>query len=85
MAPETGLVTIHRRRLEAAMAEGGQEAYDACVASLQQEWADESTPWEAAANFHLDDVIDPATTRDVVVRSLELAWGNRGRVAGSRP
>jgi len=85
MAPDTGVVTINRRRLEQAMAEGGQEAYDACLASLEQEWANESTPWESAAHFHLDDIIEPATTRDFVARGIEIAWGSRDRVARRKP
>jgi acetyl-CoA carboxylase carboxyltransferase component len=81
MAPETGVATIHRRRLDQAMAEGGQSSYDELLASLEQEWVDESAPWESAAHFHLDDVIEPGETRRVVQRSFEIAWGSRSRVA----
>jgi acetyl-CoA carboxylase carboxyltransferase component len=81
MAPETGVVTVHRRQLEDAMAEGGQAGFDAALASIEREWADESTPWESAAHFHLDDVILPSETRSVVIRSFEIAWGSRPRVA----
>ncbi len=81
MAPDTGLITINRRKLEKAMAEGGQAAYDALLHTLEQEWADECAPWESAANFHLDDVIDPAETRKVIARSIEIAWGGRPFVA----
>ncbi|MGB3411773.1 MAG: carboxyl transferase domain-containing protein [Microthrixaceae bacterium] len=81
MAADTGVVTINRRRLERAMAEGGQEAYDECLISLEQEWANESTPWESAAHFHLDDIIEPGTTRDFVARGIEIGWGSRNYVA----
>jgi methylmalonyl-CoA decarboxylase subunit alpha len=37
----------------------------------------ESEPWEAAAHLALDDVIEPAATRDVIARALDLAWGSR--------
>ncbi len=77
MAPETGLITINRRRLETAMETGGKQGYDECLASLEQEWADASTPWESAAHFHLDDIIEPAQTRDVIARAIEVAWGSR--------
>jgi len=77
MAPDTGLLTVNRRKLEKARAEGGQEAYDAMLQGLEQEWADECAPWESAANFHLDDVIDPAETRATIARSIEIAWGAR--------
>lgn len=85
MAPETGLSIVHRRRLEAAAEEGGDQARDALIAELMHEWADESAPWESAANFHLDDVIAPADTRQVLIRAIEVAWGSRGRVAGAEP
>lgn len=81
MAAETGMATIHRRRLERELSDSGQLAHDELLASLEQEWADESTPWESAAHFHLDDIIDPAETRRIVIRSFELAWGSRGRIA----
>lgn len=84
MAPETGMATIHRRRLERAFGDGGQRAYEELLASLEQEWADESTPWESAAHFHLDDIIEPGDTRRVVTRSFEIAWGSRERVAVRR-
>ena len=81
MAPDTGLITINRRKLDTAMAEGGQEAYDKLLKTLQQEWENECAPWESAANFHIDDVIEPSTTRAVIARSIELAWGGRHYVA----
>lgn len=37
-----------------------------------------STPWRAAGLHHLDDVIRPADTRRVLIRSLELARGTDG-------
>ena len=87
MAPETGLSIVHRRAMDKAFEEGGDEARDALTAELMQEWLNESAPWESAANFHLDDVIAPSETRDVIKRAIEVAWGSRPRVAvpeGSR-
>ncbi len=81
MAPETGLSIVHKRRLDAAYESGGKAARDAVMAQAMAEWADESKPYESAANFYLDDVIDPAQTRDVVRRAIEVAWGSRNRVA----
>jgi acetyl-CoA carboxylase carboxyltransferase component len=37
----------------------------------------DSEPWEAAAHLSLDDIIEPAATRDVIARALEVAWGSR--------
>lgn len=77
MAPDAGIRTVHRRRMEKVLADEGPAARDALVAELTAEWIAESEPWEAAAHLSLDDVIDPADTRDVVARALDLAWGSR--------
>jgi acetyl-CoA carboxylase carboxyltransferase component len=81
MAPETGVRTVYRRRLDALEAEQGVEARDALAAELEAEWAAESQPWEAAANIILDDVIDPRQTRAVIAQAITLAWGSRERVS----
>lgn len=81
MAPETALSIVHRRELDAAFERGGAQARDELITKLMREWADESAPWESAAHFHVDDVIAPSETRDVLIRAIEIAWGNRGRVA----
>jgi len=79
MAPEAGIRTVYRRRMEAVMAAEGPAARDALVAELMADWMAESEPWEAAAHLSLDDVIEPGATRNVVARALEVAWGNRDR------
>ena len=75
MAPETGVRTVYRRRLEKLAAEEGDAAADALAAELYREWTTESEPWEAAAHLSLDDVIEPAETRRVIAESLAIAWG----------
>jgi acetyl-CoA carboxylase carboxyltransferase component len=75
MAPETGIRTIHRRRLEKVLADEGPEAHAALVAELTDEWTSEAEPWEAAAHLSLDDVIEPARTRDVIAASIDIALG----------
>ncbi|MEE8601425.1 acyl-CoA carboxylase subunit beta [Euzebya tangerina] len=80
MAPDTGIVTVNRRRLEAAEAEGGIEARRALEAELSAYWADESEPWEAAAHTYVDDIIDPRDTRKVILTGIEFGWGDRDRV-----
>ena len=80
MAPDTGVQTVYRRRLDKVLAEDGREAHDDLVATLEAEWAAESEPWEAAANIILDDVIQPEETRDMIVRGIEYAWGSGQRV-----
>ena len=80
MAPDTGVRTVYRRRLEQVLAEEGKEAHDALVAELELEWAAESEPWEAAANIILDDVIEPADTRARIAMGLDYAWPTGERV-----
>jgi acetyl-CoA carboxylase carboxyltransferase component len=80
MAPETGVRTVYRRRLESVLEDDGQEAHDALVSELETEWAAESEPWEAARNVILDDVIDPRRTRETIAEGIEFAWGSAPRV-----
>jgi acetyl-CoA carboxylase carboxyltransferase component len=77
MAPETGIRTIHRRRLEKVLIEQGPEAHDTLIAELTAEWSSDAEPWEAAAHLSLDDVIEPAATRDVIATSIDIALGGR--------
>jgi acetyl-CoA carboxylase carboxyltransferase component len=84
MAPETGVRTVHRRRLEQVRAEQGKEAEDALAAELTAEWAHESEPWEAAAHFFVDDVIDPRRTREALVAGFDYAWGSGPRLSSVR-
>ncbi len=73
MAPETGVRTVNRRRLETVLAEQGPDAHAALVEELTAEWISEAEPWEAAAHLSLDDVIEPAETRRVVAAALSVA------------
>jgi acetyl-CoA carboxylase carboxyltransferase component len=84
MAPETGIRTVYKRRLEEAREEGGKEAEDELAAALTADWEHESEPWEAAAHFFVDDVIDPRRTREAVATGIEFAWGSGPRIAAGR-
>lgn len=85
MAPDTGIRTVYRRRLDEVLESEGKEAHDALAAELEAEWATEAEPWEAAANIILDDVIEPETTREKIAAGIEFAWpsGPRVTAAGS--
>ncbi|GAM97759.1 acetyl-coenzyme A carboxyl transferase alpha chain [alpha proteobacterium U9-1i] len=86
MAPDTGVQTVYRRKLEQVRAEQGDAAADELAAVMVAEWTTESEPWEAAAHLALDDVIAPAQTRRVIAESLAIAWGERpARVARPWP
>jgi acetyl-CoA carboxylase carboxyltransferase component len=80
MAPDTGVRTVYRRRLERVLEEEGREAHDTLVAELEAEWAAQAAPWEAAANIILDDVIQPEDTRRTIAMGIDYAWGSRPRV-----
>jgi acetyl-CoA carboxylase carboxyltransferase component len=83
MAPEAGVQTVYRRRLDLVAEQQGSQAAQQLTAELTQEWVTESEPWEAAAHLSLDDVIEPAQTRAVIAASLDVAWGDRAvRVTG---
>lgn len=83
MAPEAGVQTVYRRRLDQESQTNGSQAAQKMAADLIQEWVTESEPWEAAAHLSLDDVIEPAQTRAVIATSLDIAWGDRAsRVTG---
>jgi propionyl-CoA carboxylase beta chain len=84
MAPETGIRTIYRRRLEQVREEEGAEAYAALVAELTSQWERESEPWEAAARLYLDDVIDPRQTRQAIATGIDFAWGSGPRLSTER-
>lgn len=81
MAPDAGVKTVNRRRLEEAEATGGAEARLAMEAELTAYWMDESAPWEAAAHTYLDDIIDPVATRSVILTGIEFGWGAGARVS----
>jgi acetyl-CoA carboxylase carboxyltransferase component len=80
MAPDTGVVTVNRRRLEAAEAEHGPQARRELEEELTAHWIDESAPWEAAAHTYVDDIIDPRRTREVLLTGIDFGWGDRDRV-----
>lgn len=80
MAPETGVRTIYRRKLDEAFKAGGAKARDELASRLEVEWTAESEPWEAAAHLSIDDVIEPAHTRDILMQALTFAWGDTPRV-----
>jgi acetyl-CoA carboxylase carboxyltransferase component len=72
MGPEGAVEIVYRRDLEAA----------ADPAARRRELVDEYTeryanPYAAAERGYVDDVIDPAETRRVLVRSLALLTSKR--------
>lgn len=81
MAPEAGVRTVHRSQLEQEERLNGAAAREALFVRLLDEWSHDSEPWEAAAHFYLDDIIDPRDTREVVGRAIRFTWGNGPRIS----
>lgn len=72
MAPEVAANVVHAAKIAAS--EDPEQARSEAVEAMRLG----SAPWQAAAMGYLDDVIDPRDTREVILRSLELARGGSG-------
>ncbi len=67
MGPEAAAPIIYRRELEQA------EDPDKLLSKIVQEYREkDAIPYRAAEHLHIDDVIDPATTRPRLIQSLEM-------------
>ncbi|HEV7888377.1 MAG TPA: acyl-CoA carboxylase subunit beta, partial [Acidimicrobiales bacterium] len=77
MGPQGAVEIVYRRELaEAATAD--PEAAAARRAELVDEYTDRyANPYQAAERGFVDDVIDPADTRPVLIRSLEMLRSKR--------
>lgn len=73
MAPEAGVRIAFGHELAEPGADA--EALAARHAELVRQWDESGAPWEAAGMAYIDDVIDPAETREKVYRALEIALG----------
>ncbi|MDQ3575183.1 MAG: methylmalonyl-CoA carboxyltransferase, partial [Actinomycetota bacterium] len=72
MRPQAVVEVLHRRELAEAV------DHDARKAELVSEYAEAHVnPYVAAERGYVDDVIDPAHTRDVLVRGLALLRSKR--------
>ena len=67
VGPEPGVRVAYRREWQAA------EDRDAFVAHYADQIRRDSRPWKGAELAYLDDVIDPAATRPVLVAALRVA------------
>lgn len=73
MAPEVAANVVYAAKLAAAA--DPEKARAKAVAAMRLAGA----PWRAAGLAYLDDVIEPARTREVIIKSIDLAWGGRPR------
>lgn len=77
MAADNAVHVVHHRRLQAARAEGGEEAARALAAELEREMHSAFAPWRAASQSFLHDVIRPQDTRQAVIDGLFVGTGYR--------
>jgi propionyl-CoA carboxylase beta chain len=73
MGPEGAVNILYRREL----AEAGERAAEARAEKIAEYRAKFSNPWIAAERGFLDAVIEPRTTRPVLIRSLRQLSGKR--------
>jgi len=72
MGPQGAVEVIYRREIASASDPAARRA------ELVEEYTDRfANPYLAAERGYVDDVIDPAETRQVLVRSLELLISKR--------
>jgi len=76
MGPEGAVNILFRKQLAAALAES-QQTHDALRAELVAGVRSQIDPYLSARMGYVDDIIDPAATREAIVRGLELSAGKR--------
>jgi acetyl-CoA carboxylase carboxyltransferase component len=79
MDPETGVNVVHGAELGAL----APEERSARRKQLMAQWELDTLPYGAAGRHLIHEVIDPADTRDVIIRFLEIARSRTG-VGGHR-
>ena len=68
MGPEGAAPIIFRKELEAA--DNPEELLQQKIKEYREEFAN---PYRSAEHLHIDDVIDPAETRPMLIKALEMA------------
>ena len=67
MGPEGAVPIIFRKELEKAA--NPEELLQQKIAEYREQFAN---PYRAAADLHADDIIDPAETRPIFIKALEV-------------
>src|SRR6202035_4555554 len=70
MAPSTGAMVVHKRRLDQVRAAEGDEAYRALAAELAEEMNRGSEAWRPAGRAAIHAVIEPAQTRRAIIDGI---------------
>jgi acetyl-CoA carboxylase carboxyltransferase component len=71
MGPEAGVELVHGKEIASAADPVKRRA------EIMEKLQVQSSAWEAAAMGLIDDVIDPAETREVIIRSLHKTRSSR--------
>ena len=75
MGPDAAVNVIHKRRLSESPDADGERS--ALIDEYRQAFAN---PYLAAERGYIDDVIDPATTRSVLIKALESLQNKRDSI-----
>ena len=67
MGPEGAAPIIYRKELEKA--DNPEELLQQKIAEYREQFAN---PYRAAGDLHIDDIIDPAETRPILIKALEV-------------
>ncbi len=70
--PEIGVELVHGSKIAQSQAPEAERK------RLLKEWAIDCTPWAAAEQHYLDDIIDPRDTRKFLAEALDIVVGKRG-------
>jgi acetyl-CoA carboxylase carboxyltransferase component len=73
MGPEGAVNIIGRKALTEAREQGGPDAENALRAQMEARFRKVIDPYLAASYAYVDDIIDPADTRAVLAKGLELS------------
>ncbi len=72
MGPEGAVNIIGRRALSEALAQGGPEAMNALREKMLNDFRKVIDPYLAASYGYVDEILDPADTRQAIANALEL-------------
>jgi acetyl-CoA carboxylase carboxyltransferase component len=79
MGPQGAVEILHRREIAEA------DDADAVRAELAADYVEHhANPWIAAERGYVDDVIEPAETRDVLIRGLAMLRSKRAEPASRK-
>lgn len=73
--PEVGINVVYRREIEKAKNQKAKRK------ELLESWSFDSSPYQAAGKYLIDDVIDPRDTRKYIATTLDYACAKNGSLS----